>query len=280
MRASLDPQVLQEARDEHRIERRGLRYEVLQRGVERRVVLPRRQDPFDRRVGRLEAVEPLHRPEGHAAHVLAEAEAEHGGNGPELANRERGGLLEGRHEPRGVLQVDPAFGVRDERDRQLVDARIAGERSAGELRQLAVVAARQAFADFADVLLNDVIVVEQPVAGGADVAPGIGRGQQPAMGIGEDASGGIEAREERGAPPAALREPLRFRERPRALGESFGAEQVTADRAGQDGLVRIRPAAEQAGDGAGKLEGGDGAGLGTGAFRSRVRGGACVASGT
>ena len=69
--------------------------------------------------------------------------------------------------PLTLSSVDPAFGVGDKRDGELVHPGIAGERAAGELRQLPVVAARQALPYLADVLLDHVVVVQQPLTGGA-----------------------------------------------------------------------------------------------------------------
>jgi hypothetical protein len=59
-----------------------------------------------------------------------------------------------------------ALGVRDQRDRQLVDARVAGERPARQLRQLAVVAARQLSRTSRMCSCTDVEVVQQPLAAG------------------------------------------------------------------------------------------------------------------
>jgi hypothetical protein len=61
------------------------------------------------------------------------------------------------------------FGVRDQLDCDFVSARIPGERSCGQLGQLFVVALRQTRPDFSDVLLDDVEIVQQPVAGRADI---------------------------------------------------------------------------------------------------------------
>ena len=66
------------------------------------------------------------------------------------------------------------FGVRDQLDRYFVDARESRERAARELGQLPVVALRQVCADLADVLLDDVEVVEEPFAGRADVDAFVG----------------------------------------------------------------------------------------------------------
>jgi hypothetical protein len=48
------------------------------------------------------------------------------------------------------------------------DPRIAGEGSGGQLRQLPIVARGQIVANFADLLLDEVVVVEQPLGGRCD----------------------------------------------------------------------------------------------------------------
>src|SRR5687768_8391858 len=53
-------------------------------------------------------------------------------------------------------------GVGDERPGKTKDPRIAGERSRSQLRQLPVKAWRKVVADLADLLLDEVVVVEQP----------------------------------------------------------------------------------------------------------------------
>ena len=62
-------------------------------------------------VGRLQLVEPLHRAERHPAHVLDQAQPEHGRHRPQLADGEGGDLLEGRDEAGDVVEIDPALGV-------------------------------------------------------------------------------------------------------------------------------------------------------------------------
>ena len=54
---------------------------------------------------------------------------------------------------------------------------IARERPVGELRQLAVEAGRQVLADLADLLFDDVVVVEQPLGGRRD-RPALARGSR------------------------------------------------------------------------------------------------------
>jgi hypothetical protein len=93
-------------------------------------------------------------------------------------------------------------------DRDLVDARVSRERACSQFGQLLVVASRHARADLAQVLLNDVEVVEQPFAGRADVRTTLDRrGQIRSCGL-EDLSGLVEAVEER---PRAARQGARTR---------------------------------------------------------------------
>ena len=59
------------------------------------------------------------------------------------------------------------------------DPRIAGEWSCGQLRQLPVIAGRQIVANFADLLFDEMVVVEQPLGGrgnGASLADRVGDG--------------------------------------------------------------------------------------------------------
>src|SRR4029079_19160124 len=112
---------------------------------------------------------PPYRAERHAADALDEPEPEHRGQGPELADPERDHLLERRDETGQIVELDPGFGVGDERDGDLVDPGIPRERSGGEFGQLAVVLPREALANLEDVLLHHVQVVEQPFPGGPDV---------------------------------------------------------------------------------------------------------------
>jgi hypothetical protein len=58
--------------------------------------------------------------------------------------------------------------MRDEGPRHAEHPRITGERSGSQLRQLAVVAGRQIVANLADLLFDEVVVVEQPLGGRRD----------------------------------------------------------------------------------------------------------------
>ena len=100
-------------------------------------------------VGQGELLEALDGAERHSTHVLHQPEPEHRRQRPELADGERCHLLERGGEGADVLRVEPALGVGDETDRQVVDPRVTGERTVGEVGQLPVVPARKILADLA-----------------------------------------------------------------------------------------------------------------------------------
>ena len=120
--------------------------------------------------------------------------------------------------------------MRDEGPGQSEHARIALERPVRQLRQLAIEAARKIVADLANLLLDDVKVVDQPLGRRGD-------GAFLADGLADGAIGGEQH-------PAVVPQPCRQRtagSRPRrdalgrreALGmllEALDAEELAADR--------------------------------------------------
>ena len=107
--------------------------------------------------------------QGHVADVLEIAHAQHRRHGPEFSHSERCDALIRANDQLEQGGVEPAIGVGNEFDGQLVDARIAGQRArCRELRQLVVVTAWQRRANLAYLLDDDVEVVEQPLARRAD----------------------------------------------------------------------------------------------------------------
>jgi hypothetical protein len=113
------------------------------------------------------------------------------------------------------------------------------------------------------VLLHDVVVVEQPLAGGADVGAPIGSRGEARVRVLEDATGAVEAGEEWGAPAGAPGdEALPDGQILRAFTQALGAQQLAADRARQEVFAGGRTAREQAGEPAGRLQRRNGEGLG------------------
>ena len=71
-------------------------------------------------------------------------------------------LLVGADHPPQALRLEPAVRVRDVRPGEAEDPRIAREVAVGQLRKLAVVVGRQVVADLAELLVDDVEVVDEP----------------------------------------------------------------------------------------------------------------------
>ena len=117
----------------------------------------------------------------HAAQVLDQREAQHDRDRPQLPEREGAHRLVGRHEARECLRVDASVAVRDCLEREVVDARQPRRGPACEARQLAAVALGQVPPRRADLLVDQVEIVEQPFRGGRDAAVRRdGRGQEVA----------------------------------------------------------------------------------------------------
>jgi hypothetical protein len=109
------------------------------------------------------------------------------------------------------------------------------------------------------VLLDDVVVVEQPVAGGADVDPAVGGGREPDLRIVQDAAGPVQAGEERGATAGGPEgEALALGQVLRALAQMLGAQQLAADGPGEEGLASARAVREDTVEESGGSERGNG----------------------
>jgi hypothetical protein len=94
------------------------------------------------------------------------------------------------------------------------------------------------------VLLQHVVVVEQPLTRGPDVfGPAPIRGGEPVVGILEDLAGAVETGEKWCLPPrpSSGRQPLTGGELPGPLGQALGAEQLAADGPGKPILAGIGP---------------------------------------
>jgi len=97
-----------------------------------------------------------------ATHVLHEHDAQRDGDRPELTNGERLHALIGAHEPTQCFRIEAAVGVRHVRPGDTEHARVAREVAIRKFRQLPIEPRRQINANLADLLFDDVIVVEQP----------------------------------------------------------------------------------------------------------------------
>ena len=120
----------------------------------------------------------------------------------------------------------------DQIARQREDARVAGVLPVGQLRQLEVVLARQILADGAHLILDDVVVVAQPVFR-RDRLRGPRRGGQEVVGLVEELRVLVEQRNERAAARRIGRELVNRGQRRRVRFELLLAEQERRVEAGR-----------------------------------------------
>jgi hypothetical protein len=167
---------------------------------------------------------------GEAAQVLHQRQAQGDGDGPQLSDGERRRLLVCADEAPQGLCVEPAVGVRDERERDGVDARVVCEFTRGKLGQFVVITLGQVFADFAELLFDDVKVIDQPFGGGRDRAPAAHRLGERAVGGDEQAPVLLQPRQK---PPAATPpgiDSVFGCQRRRVLLQAFNAIQLFTNR--------------------------------------------------
>ncbi len=165
----------------------------------------------------------------HPAQVLDQRKAQHDRDRPQLAEAQVAGLLVGRDETVEAFGVDAPVAVSDRFERDVVDARQAARRAAGEDREFAAVALGEMPPRGADLLFDQVEVIEQPFAGRGDAAALLHRRHLQAGGADQHALVLHQALEQ---PVAALlaRKPVRFRQRAPVPVHLVGAEQLRAQR--------------------------------------------------
>ena len=121
-----------------------------------------------------------------AAKVLDQGQPEHDGDRPELAESEGGHGLVCLDERGEDVKVDAPVVVRDQLAGDVVDAGEPGERSALEDREPPAVPEREVTPGGPDLLLDQVEVVEQPLARRRDPAILLERGRDEGEGRDED----------------------------------------------------------------------------------------------
>ena len=137
-------------------------------------------------LGRLRCVPPADHPVGQAAEVLDQDQAEHRRDGPDLADPERRGRLEGLQEPADPRLVQLAVGVRHQGEGEGVDLRIPPCRLDGQLGQLGIIAAGEVLLDLAEHLFHDVEVVGEPIGVDPPATGTVDLGVDPLEGPDED----------------------------------------------------------------------------------------------
>ncbi len=107
-------------------------------------------------------------PRGDTAQVFDQRKAQHDWNRPQFAEFQRCHQLVCRHEAAQALRIDATVAVCNRLERDVVDARQPGGRSAREARQLLAVAFRQMPGGHPDLVLDQIKIVEQPFTGRRD----------------------------------------------------------------------------------------------------------------
>ena len=100
-----------------------------------------------------------------AAQVFDQRQAQHAGQRPEFAERQIDFFLIGGDIPREAFGVPVAVTVRDGFGSHVIDPRTVMRRR--QLRQTATEGFRQVVAHNADLLFNQIVIVQQPFAGGS-----------------------------------------------------------------------------------------------------------------
>ena len=144
------------------------------------------EQPVGHGIGLLAIGAPAHDAFGGAPEVLDQNEAQGDRHRPQLADAEGLDGLIGAHEPRQRFWIEPAVGVGDERPGDTEDPRIAGQRTAAQLRQLTIISRRQVGADLTDLFFDEMVVVEEPFRGRRDRPALGGRLGDAAIGLEQD----------------------------------------------------------------------------------------------
>ncbi len=122
----------------------------------------------------------------YAPQVFQQRQAEHDGDGPQLAQLQRLHALVGSYERGQVIGIHAPVGVRDQFQGQVVDAGEAPQRPAAQPGQCAAVKFGKMEAGRIDLLRNEIIVIQQPLGGRRDAmtaADGLGH---DVVGIADD----------------------------------------------------------------------------------------------
>ena len=168
-------------------------------------------------------------PRAHAPKVFDERQAQHDGNRPQFAQLEGRHRLVGRNEATEALGIHAAIPVRDRLQRNIVDARQARRGAAAQAGQLSAVASRQMPPGSANLLFDEIEIVEQPFPRRDDAAIGRQRlGQQPASFDQDSFVVGESCQQAIGGP--ARRQLVRGGQEPPVLLHLVVAEQFGAQR--------------------------------------------------
>ena len=193
------------------------------------------QEAIGKLVGLLAGGAAAHDMLREAPQIFDEHDADSDGHGPEFADGERLHALIRGDESAQHLGIEAAVGMRDEGPGDSVNTRIALQVAGGEFRQLAVKAGRQVFADFPELLIDDIEIVDQPFGGGGDGVVLLDGSREFLVALKEHAAVFHDARRERFATSDSRFNGLRGGKSFGVLLEPLDAEQFGANRFFENG---------------------------------------------
>ena len=168
---------------------------------------------------------------GQPPHVLDQNDAQRDRNRPKLADPQRLDILIGSDEPGQHRAGHQAVGMGDIGPGKTEDAGVAGERTFGEFRQLPIIARWQIAGDLLKLVLDKVIVVQQPFRRRCHRLSGVKGCRRFAVGGQQHLCIVLQSD---GQPKDPGRAPkgngLRRRQRPGVMLQPLGTEQICADR--------------------------------------------------
>ncbi|KFB71348.1 MAG: hypothetical protein AW09_003511 [Candidatus Accumulibacter phosphatis] len=161
--------------------------------------------------------------------ILDQRQPQHDRDGPQLAKLEGGDGLVGGDEATQAFGIHTPVAVRDDFQGNIIDTRTAGRRPARQAREFPAVALGQVPLGGADLLVDEVEIVEQPFRGRSDSAVLGDRCGQPPAHPDEGAFVGCQARQQqiRGVDLGKL---VCRGENPAVLRHLIGAEQLRSQR--------------------------------------------------
>ena len=160
-----------------------------------------------------------------ATEILDDGQPQHDGDRPQLAELESRDGLVGRNEAAETLRVHAAVAMRNDLQRDVVHARAPGRRSLRQAREFQTVTLGQVSLGRADLLFDEIEVVEEPFRGRRDPALGGDRRRQQVAYVDQHDLVCCQPRQElvRRAPRSEL---VRGRKGPPMLLHLIGAEQL------------------------------------------------------
>ncbi len=190
----------------------------------------RRQHPFGEGVGLCALAPRDFHAAGEAPEVLDQRDAERDGNRPQLADRQRRDRLVRVEEILERLHVGAAVGVGDERCGDRVDARVTAELSPGKVRKLPLVVRGKVLTDFADLVEDEMEIVEEPFGSRRDGLAALGPRDDRRVNHPELAVVLLEAAPHRASPPRPKAAEVGGRQSSRFGVQTLASVQLRPDR--------------------------------------------------